>query len=104
MFAFSLRKFFWGLLVISMGLLLWAHNYGLIAFSFSFSRDWPVIIIVAGLMSVWNAVFGRHWWNKSGCTHGDRIPNRARKILEDVERGNISAEEAIKKMDEKQDA
>ena len=101
MFAFSLRKFFWGLLVISIGLLLWAHNYGLIALSFNFSRDWPIIIVLAGLMSVWNAVFGRHWWGKSCCGSNEHIPSRARKILEDVENGNITAEEAIKKMDEK---
>jgi len=101
MFAFSLRKFFWGLLVISIGLLLWAHNYGLIALSFSFSRDWPIVIVLVGLMSVWNALFGRHWWSKSGCESKEHIPSRARRILEDVENGNISAEEAIKKMDEK---
>jgi len=101
MFAFSLRKFFWGLLVVAIGLLLWAHNYGLIAMSFNFSRDWPIIIIIAGLVSVWNAVFGRHWWGKSGGASEDRIPARARKILEDVESGSMSAEEAVKKMDGK---
>jgi len=101
MFAFSLRKFFWGLLVVTIGLLLWAHNYGLIALSFNFSRDWPIIIVLVGLMSVWNAVFGRHWWSKCGCEPASHIPSRARKILEDVEKGNMSAEEAVKKMDGK---
>ncbi|OGS08743.1 MAG: hypothetical protein A2270_04105 [Elusimicrobia bacterium RIFOXYA12_FULL_51_18] len=101
MFAFSLRKFFWGLLVVAMGLAIWAHNYGLIALSFNFSRDWPIIIVIAGLMSIWKAVFGRHWWAKCGRASNDHIPAKARKILEDVENGNMSAEEAIKKMDEK---
>lgn len=101
MFAFSLRKFFWGLLVVAIGLLLWAHNFGLIALSLNFSRDWPLVIVIAGLMSVWGAVFGRHWWGRSCCAPKDHIPSRARKILEDVESGNISAEEAIKKMDGK---
>jgi hypothetical protein len=102
MFAFSLRKFFWGLLVVSMGLLLWAHNYGLVAISFSFSRDWPLLVVVAGLASIWDALFGRHWW-ASGSRHGseDRIPANARKILEEVEKGNMSAEEAAERMDEK---
>ena len=101
MFAFSLRKFFWGILVVVIGLVLWAHNYGLIALSFNFSRDWPIIIVLIGLMSVWNSIFGRHWWGKCGAAPKDHIPSRARKILEDVESGNISAEEAIKKMDGK---
>jgi hypothetical protein len=102
MFAFSLRKFFWGLLVVAVGLLLWAHNYGLVALSFNFSRDWPIIIVIMGLLSVWNAIFGRHWWSKHCCADPkDHIPARAKKILEDVEKGNMSAEEAIRKMDEK---
>ena len=102
MFALSLRKFFWGLLVVTIGLLLWAHNYGLVAFSFSFSRDWPLIIVLAGFMSVWRALFGRHWWaSRCGCGSGDHVPANAKKILEEVERGNMSAEEAAKKMDGK---
>ena len=100
MFAFSMRKFFWGLLVIALGLLLWAHNYGLVAFSFSFSRDWPLIIVIMGLMSAWRAVFGRQWWSRRYCSTRERIPNRAKKILEDLENGNISAEEAAKKLDD----
>jgi len=100
MFAFSMRKFFWGLLVVAVGLLLWAHNYGLVVFSFSFSKDWPLIVVVVGLMSIWRALFGRHWWaSKCDCDSHERIPSDARKILEEVEKGNISAEEAAKKMD-----
>jgi hypothetical protein len=98
MFAFSLRKFFWGLLVTGAGALVWAGNYGLVHVSFDFSKDWPAIIVLMGLASVWRAVFGRHWW--SGC-RGDRerIPSKAKKILDDLEKGDISAEEAAKKMD-----
>ncbi len=101
MLAFSLKKFFWGLLVVAIGLLIWAHNFGLIALSFHFSRDWPFLIVLAGLMSVWRALFGRHWWASCGCGSGskERIPANARKILEEVEKGNISAEEAARKMD-----
>lgn len=99
MFAFSLRKFFWGLLVVAIGVLLWAHNYGLVTFAFNFSRDWPLIIVAAGLVSVWKAVFGRHWRAKCDCEPKERIPAKAKKILEDLENGNINAEEAARKMD-----
>ena len=72
----------------------------MIAISFKFSRDWPVFIIAIGLVSVWKAVFGRHWWAKSGCGANDKIPSKARKILEDLEKGDISAEDAAKRMDD----
>jgi hypothetical protein len=100
MIAFSLRKFFWGLLVIGIGGVIWAHNYGLLAFSFKFSRDWPVFLIAMGLVSVWNALFGRHWWTKGGNHRNDTLPSKARKILEDLENGKISAEDAAKRMGE----
>ena len=100
MFAFNMRKFFWGLLVVALGLLLWAHNFGLVVFSLNFSRDWPLIVVVAGVVGVWRAVFSRHW-RASRCGPAVHIPANARKILEEVERGNISAEEAAKKMDGK---
>ena len=99
MLAFSMRKFFWGLLLIGIGGLLWAHNFGLLAFSISFSRDWPLIVVTLGLMSVWNALFGRHWWSVKGakCSRGaDR--DKVKEILEELEKGTISAEEAGKKM------
>ncbi|MBI4801697.1 MAG: hypothetical protein HY796_04140 [Elusimicrobia bacterium] len=98
MFAFSLRKFFWGLLVIAAGALIWAHNYGLVAVSFKFSRDWLVFLIVIGLISVWNVLFGRHWWRGRNRAWKDNIPANVRKILEDLESGKISAEDAAKKM------
>ena len=52
-----MRKFFWGLILIGIGGVLWANNFGLLAFSISFSRDWPLMVVVLGLMSVWNALF-----------------------------------------------
>lgn len=100
MIAFSLRKFFWGLMIIAIGGLFWARNYGLINFSFQFSRDWPVFIITIGLMGVWKALFGQHWWPKKEKDRNDNIPPKARKILEDLERGDISAEDAAKRMDD----
>ena len=98
MFAFSLRKFFWGLIIVSVGGLLWADNLGMINISFKFGRDWPLIIVAVGLMSIWDALFGRHWWgHKVG---GARRENREgiSKVLEDLEKGVIDAEEAAKRM------
>lgn len=100
MIAFGLRKFFWGLLVVGVGAFIWAHNYGLVGFSFNFSKDWPVFIIAIGLLGVWKALFGRHWWAGGNHNRNDNIPSKAKKILEDLESGRINAEDAAKKMDD----
>ena len=101
MLAFSMRKFFWGVAIAAVGGLIWASNLGFISLSFRFSRDWPVIIMAIGLMSIWDALFGRHWW-----AHKFSGPRREKrdalaKVLEDLEKGSISAEEAIRRMGDK---
>ena len=98
MLAFSMRKFFWGLVVVGVGGLIWASNLGYVSLSFRFSRDWPIIIVAIGLMSIWDALFGRHWWgHRFGCRRPDKR-DAVSKILEDLEKGNIDAEEASRRM------
>ena len=100
MLAFSMRKFFWGLILISIGGLLWARNFGLVAFSINFSRDWPLIIVFFGLIAVWKALFGRHWWSVKyapGRHNSDK--DEIARILEKLEKGEISADEAAKRME-----
>ena len=41
-----------GIIVVAIGVLWWLSNRGLVAFDISFGRDWPVIIIAIGLMSL----------------------------------------------------
>ena len=101
MFAFSLRKFFWGLLIVSIGGLIWASNLGYLSISFRFGRDWPIIIVAIGLMSIWDALFGRHWWaHKFGAARKNGQGDAA-KVLEDLEQGKITAAEAVRRMGEK---
>jgi len=101
MLAFSMRKFFWGIMIITVGGLLWADNLGYVELSFKFGRDWPVIIVAIGLMSVWDALFGRHWWgHKFGCRRSEKRVD-VQAILEDLENGKISAEEAARRMEGK---
>ena len=100
MFAFSLRKFFWGLFVIFVGGMLWASNLGYISVSFRFGRDWPIILVGIGLMSIWDALFGRHWWGHR--FHRPRTENKDKieTVLRDLEKGEINAEEAARRMGE----
>jgi hypothetical protein len=99
MFAFSLRKFFWGLLVASLGGLIWTSNLGYLNVSFRFGRDWPIIIVGIGLMSIWDALFGRHWWGHKFCAARKGGREGISKVLEDLEKGTISAAEAAKRME-----
>jgi len=101
MLAFSMRKFFWGLLIISVGGLIWASNFGYISLSFRFSRDWPVVIVGIGLMSVWDALFGRHWWGGKFCCQPRAKRDNIAKVLADLEKGEIDAAEAVKRMEKK---
>ena len=101
MLALSMRKFFWGIIVVVLGALIWAGNFGLISFSFQFSRDWPIIIVIIGLSSIWNAVFGRQWWGHKCCGRHEEKKEAVAKILEALEKGQISAEEAAKRMGDK---
>lgn len=101
MFAFSMRKFFWGLITISVGCLIWASNLGYVNLSFKFARDWPIIIVGVGLMSIWDALFGRHWWaHKFNGQHREKRGDLS-KVLDDLEKGKIDAEEAARRMEGK---
>lgn len=39
-----------GVIVILVGLWIWLANFGYL--SFSFSRDWPVLIIIIGILII----------------------------------------------------
>lgn len=46
------RTIIWGLVIIGVGLWIWLANLGVLPTGIVFSRDWPVIIMVVGLLSV----------------------------------------------------
>ncbi len=46
------RTIIWGLVIIGVGLWIWLANLGVLPTGIVFSRDWPVIIIVVGLLAV----------------------------------------------------
>jgi hypothetical protein len=46
------RTIVWGLIVIAIGAWIWLANLGVITSGIIFRRDWPVIIIIAGLLTV----------------------------------------------------
>ena len=59
-----------------------------------------MIVVAFGLISVWNALFGRQWWSAKDakwCRGADR--GKIKEILEELEKGVICADEAAKRME-----
>jgi hypothetical protein len=46
-----IRTIIWGLIVAGIGLWIWLGNLGIIR-PIRFSRDWPLIIIIIGLLTI----------------------------------------------------
>jgi LiaI-LiaF-like transmembrane region len=96
MFSLKSNKLKWGITLIAIGSIVWAHNFGLLSFSFNFTRDWPVILIAFGLLAVGKSV--------SLANHSAKVSSKGNKramgdILKDIESGAKTAEDAIKEMD-----
>jgi len=51
------RAVLWGIIIIWFGIWLWLSNLGIIRWKIVFRRDWPVIIIIFGLMGVVEAIY-----------------------------------------------
>ena len=95
MFSLKSNKLKWGLILIAIGFVIWAHNYGLISFPFNFSQDWPTILIALGLLGIWKSVSFKH---RSGKISSKEKKRAIADILEDIETGNKSAEDAIREL------
>lgn len=97
--GFNARKVKWGAIFIAAGAILLAHNYGLLSFEIQFSRDWPAILIAIGLLGAWDGLFhGSHARQTGGGSRKER--EALRDILEKIERGEIKADEAARRMKE----
>lgn len=51
-----IRTIIWGLVIIAIGLWVWLANLGVLPTGIVFSRDWPIIIMVVGLLSIGEGV------------------------------------------------
>lgn len=47
-----IRTIIWGLVIMAIGAWIWLAKLGVITSGIVFRRDWPVIIIVIGLLTV----------------------------------------------------
>lgn len=77
--------------LIFLGGFFWLSNYHLI----TFSRDWPVILIVIGLLAMIKRPRGKKIRVEVKTDDDDKM-----EVLKDLEKGEISAEEAEERMKE----
>jgi predicted membrane protein len=80
-----------GFILIVVGIFLLLSTYNI--FFFTFSRDWPWILIIIGLLNLIS--FEKKRNIKIHINSGKR-----KKILEDLKDGKISVEEAIEELEE----
>ncbi|MEW6685580.1 MAG: DUF5668 domain-containing protein [Candidatus Edwardsbacteria bacterium] len=90
------RGILWAIFWIFLGAFLLLSNYGLVGYKFSFSRDWPILLVALGIvMLIDRLTIPTYHWPKENKEKKDR-----KEILLAVERGEMSAEEAAKKLRE----
>jgi hypothetical protein len=51
-----IRSIIWGLVIAAIGMWVWLANLGIITSGIVFRRDWPVIIVIVGLLTVGEGV------------------------------------------------
>ncbi|MDI6740705.1 MAG: DUF5668 domain-containing protein [Candidatus Edwardsbacteria bacterium] len=97
-----LHKVLWGLFWITLGAWLLLSNYDLVAYRFSFHRDWPVILIAIGVIILFRSFFRRkhgwHVWRE--CSRSDKEADKQSReqILKSVEDGKMNADEAARRL------
>jgi pilus assembly protein TadC len=78
----------WGpIILIVLGVLFWLGKFDII--DFYWSRDWPVILIAIGVFSLVNLIVRKSRRKSS---------RYKRDILKDLEKGDIDAKEAIRRI------
>ena len=58
-----IRTIIWGIVVIAIGMWIWLAKLGVITTGIVFHRDWPVIIIIIGLLTVGEGI---SWLSRRG--------------------------------------
>jgi hypothetical protein len=81
-----MRRVFWGIIVILIGLWVWAGTLGL-AENYRFGRNWPLLLVLLGAYIIYRSV--RRWARR-----------RVRKVdvLDELEKGRIDVDEAVERL------
>lgn len=79
-------RIFWGILFLVVGILIWLGNLDVLAIDFS--RDWPIISIIIGIIILVKEIRFKKSPNKKSVN----------KTLDDLEKGKINAKQAADKI------
>lgn len=79
------RRLGWGFAFVLLGLWIWLSALG-VPYMF-FSRDWPLLIVAAGIAVIWRRLVRRARRRRSSSD-----------VLRDLERGRIDVDRAIDEM------
>ena len=94
---------FWGIFLVFLGTFILFSNYQILGFPFKFSRDWPMILIAWGILKIIDVLTGRGGFKflifkKSKL----RLKKKNyQEIIDALDEGKLTAEEAIRAMKEK---
>jgi hypothetical protein len=92
------RRVLWALFWIALGAFILLSNYGM--YNLSLKRDWPILLIAYGLVSLIDLVFTRG--HKPPPFQNDREERKRKRqdILLAVQEGRMKAEDAAEKLRE----
>ena len=93
------RGILWSVFFIVVGVVLLLSNYGLISYKFDFGKDWPVLLVILGAAKLIDIIASRGHPKKHIIITGSGREDRG-KILDKVERGELTVDEAARKLSE----
>lgn len=84
------------LILIVIGVFIWLSNLGI--FIFNFRRDWPVILIIIGVMEIFNGLFrpGKSWVKFGSKTkyNPEMEKEEINKVLSELSSGKVNSDDA----------
>jgi len=92
------RRAIWALFWVALGAFILLSNYGML--SLSFKRDWPVLLIAYGVVSLINLIFTRGPQHSPFPNDREERKRKRQEILLAVQEGRMKAEDAAQKLKE----
>jgi len=92
------RRVIWALFWIALGAFILLSNYGML--SLSLKRDWPILLIAYGLVSLIDLVFTRGHRHPPFPNEWEDRKSKRQEILLAVQEGRMKAEDAAQKLKE----
>ncbi len=92
------RRVIWALFWIALGTFILLSNYGML--SLSLKRDWPILLIAYGVVSLIDLVFTRGHRHPPFPDDREDRKRKRREILLAVQEGRMNAEDAAQKLKE----